>query len=226
MTENVIFTYDGNYQPEWQYYSMPHSCVGGGDTIEAARASYHDALAFQLELSGANLPPIREHYEAEAYDGIYVRYAGGDKVRAAGAKVAASFLRSSTYDSRLQGVLHSSTTAGGYPVLVVVQPEDSVASVIDQMTDEDSLWLVTPIEAVPVALSGDKVPGIPLLGFLPIVGQHAEDADAPHIVELDREQIDRVTVHDLFQRYAHAGTMNLPQSTPTLAPRIKIPSMV
>ena len=225
MTENVIFTYDGDYQPQWQYYSMPHSCIGGGDSPEAARSSYRDSLAFQLQVDVAELPTIREHIEIEAYDGVYVRYASGSPLRARGAKLVADLLRTPFYDRQLQVSLHSSTTAAGYPVIVIAEPDDSISSVVSQMTDQDSLWLALPIEAVPVASTGDAGGSFPLLGLLPIVGSHAEDADDPDIVELDRKQLQTVNVESLFQLYAQPQGMRLPGSAPTVASRVKIPAL-
>jgi hypothetical protein len=63
MVEQVIYAGDTRYKPLFQYYSLPTSCVGGGETIPDARAFYHAALADMLGVDEAHLPEIVEHVE-------------------------------------------------------------------------------------------------------------------------------------------------------------------
>jgi len=215
MTENVIYTYDGDIQPAWQYYSMPHSCVGGGDTLDDARQSYREALAFQLDVDTDELPDIIEHVEKEARDGIYVRYAAADPLRDNGSQLVTRLLNDpSFFDAQLEEALHLAPTAGGYPVLVITQLDDPVQQLLDQLTIHDSIWLAFPWPIAPTGMQS-------LVGLISLAGEEADDLDAIPLA-LDQDTIDGMTVLQLVQRYA---IPRAEKAVPTLPPRVKIAAM-
>ncbi|MDC8974654.1 hypothetical protein [Mycobacterium marinum] len=215
MTENVIYTYEGEYRPPWQYYSTPHSCVGGGDTIDDARASYREALASLLQVDPTDLPPIVEHIEVEATDGVFVRYPARDPLRANGAQLVTQLLRDpSFFDPRLEKALRLAPTAGGYPVLVITELHDPINLALDQMTAHDSLWLAFPLPMVPRGLKG-------MVGLISLAGEQSEDVDAIS-VELDEPTLMGMTVQGLVERYG------LPRAdrTTSVPPRVRIAATV
>jgi hypothetical protein len=38
--QSVVYRLDAAHNPAWQFYSMPESIVGGGQTLDDARAQY------------------------------------------------------------------------------------------------------------------------------------------------------------------------------------------
>ena len=70
--QTVIYRLNPAHNPAWQFYSLPESVVGGGKTLDEARAEYRDALRFSLDTDA--LPEIREHIEREIGNlGIWMR---------------------------------------------------------------------------------------------------------------------------------------------------------
>ena len=70
--QTVIYRLNPAHDPAWQFYSMPESIVGGGKTLDEARAEYRDALAFSLDTDA--LPEVREYVEREIGNlGIWMR---------------------------------------------------------------------------------------------------------------------------------------------------------
>lgn len=59
--QTVVYRLDRAHDPAWQFYSMPESIVGGGKSLDEARAEYLDALAFSLDTDA--LPVVREYIE-------------------------------------------------------------------------------------------------------------------------------------------------------------------
>ena len=215
MTENVIYTYEGEYLPPWQYYSMPHSCVGGGDTMDDARASYREALAFLLQVDPADLPPIVEHIEVEAIDGVFVRYPARDRLRANGAQLVTQLLRDpSFFDPRLEKALHLAPTASGHPVLVITELDDPINLALDQMTIHDSLWLAFPLPVAPHGYKG-------MVGLISLAGEQAENVDAIS-VELDKPTLMGMTVQSLVKRYG----LQRADRTSSVPPRVRITTTV
>jgi hypothetical protein len=145
MVEQVIYARDTRYKPLFQYYSMPTSCVGAGDTMPQARASYHAALADMLGVDEAHLPEIVEHVEVPVIDDIWVRTVLDER---GGRERNRGYLLLQDVLPRLDDVtlkeFHAATTSTGAPVIVLVLPDDPMSLVIDQMSLFDALWMAFP----------------------------------------------------------------------------------
>lgn len=133
--QNVVYRLDAAHDPAWQFYSMPESVVGGGQTLDDARAHYRDALRFTFETD--DLPAIHEYVEREIGNlGIWLRIPveqGNYDARVADAE------RQIEPDDREWFLAHP--TAGGDPVIVIAMPDAPLRSILDQMTVYDSLIL-------------------------------------------------------------------------------------
>ncbi|OBI82701.1 hypothetical protein [Mycobacterium sp. 1245805.9] len=145
MVEQVIYARDTRYQPLYQYYSLPTSCVGGAPTMPAARASYHAALADVLGVDEAHLPKIVEHVEIPVVNDIWLRTVLDER---GGRERNRGYLLLQDVLPRLDDVtlkeFHDAVTSTGAPVLVLVLPDDPMSLVLDQMSVFDAVWVAFP----------------------------------------------------------------------------------
>jgi hypothetical protein len=153
VAENVVYRYDPAYQPAYQYFSIPHSCIGGGDTLAEARASYRSGLAVALDVSEHGLPAVVEHLQT-LVAGMWLRTGlGGEHTErmADGRMFVEMLLRRGRATEGFRTYLDSATTEGfrSYleaaseaPCVVIVESEDTLGFVIDQMTADDAVWMV------------------------------------------------------------------------------------
>jgi len=135
--QTVIYRLDAKHDPAWQFYSMPESIVGGGKTLDKARAEYRDALKFSLDTEV--LPQVREYIEREIGNlGIWLRlpidHPNFDGVLSEAERQIASYP-----EDREWFFAHG--TAGGDPVVVTTSSEAPLSSILDQMSIYDSLIL-------------------------------------------------------------------------------------
>jgi hypothetical protein len=140
VVENVVYTYDPGCQPAIQYHSIPSSCAGGANTLHEARSSYRTQMAGLLNVDRHELPSVIEHLEA-VVAGMWVRTKVGAIHR--GRDADRMFLqilvsRGQAQDA-LRAHLDSATAAGDAPVVVIVEPDDTLGTVLDQMTTHDAL---------------------------------------------------------------------------------------
>lgn len=167
--QSVVYRLVPAHNPAWQFYSMPESIVGGGQTIDDARAEYQDALRFALESD--DLPFIREYVEQEIGNlGIWLRMPVGlgnyDKiVRNAHERIDP--------DDREWFMAHP--TAGGDPVIVNAVPDAPLSSLLEQMTVHDHLILAMRYHGP------EKLQNI----FLVFAGAATEDATAETLMDLE-----------------------------------------
>lgn len=134
-TQSVIYRRYHDIEPSWQYHSMPESIVGGASTFEDARADYRDALRFALDSD--RLPRISEFVEHEVPDfGVWVRLPREQLRRRAVITQVVAQLRPEDRDW-----FAAHPTAGGDPVILPGDPDQTLGSVLDQMTPFDSLIL-------------------------------------------------------------------------------------
>jgi predicted RNase H-like HicB family nuclease len=134
-TQSVVYRLDVAHDPAWQFYSMPESIVGGGKTLEEARAEYQDALRFALET--ADLPLVHEYIEREIGNlGIWLRIPVGQGDYD---KLLRDAERQIDPDDRDWFLAHP--TAGGDPVIVNALPDAPLSSLLEQMSGYDSLIL-------------------------------------------------------------------------------------
>ncbi|MGV0606297.1 hypothetical protein [Mycolicibacterium sp. XJ1904] len=133
----VIYRLDPAHDPAWQFYSMPESIVGGGNTLDDVRAEYRDALAFSLDSDA--LPEIREYIEREIGNlGVWMRLPI-DHPNFEGVLSQAERQITGHPDDR--DWFFANTTAGGDPVIVTASADAPLSSILDQMTVYDTLIL-------------------------------------------------------------------------------------
>jgi hypothetical protein len=167
--QSVVYRLDPARNPAWQFYSMPESIVGGGQTLDDARAEYRDALRFSLESD--DLPIIREYVEHEIGDlGIWLRNPVGlgdydTIVRSAREQIEP--------DDREWFLAHP--TAGGDPVIVNAVPNAPLSSLLEQMTVHDHLILAMCDHGP------EKMQNI----FLVFAGAETEDVTAEPLMDLE-----------------------------------------
>jgi hypothetical protein len=167
--QTVIYRRDKAHTPAWQFYSMPDSIVGGGNTLKSARAQYRDALKFSLGVN--RLPKINEYIETEADDlDIWVRTALANPGRETATIDATRELAAHPED---RAWFHEHLTAGGYPVVVPGVVDDPVSSIFDQMTPFDSLIVWT------VYRSPERVSSV----WLVMAGNQSEGDEPPTSLE-------------------------------------------
>jgi hypothetical protein len=133
--QTVIYRLDPAHDPAWQFYAMPESIVGGGKTLDEARAEYRDALTFSLDTNV--LPAIREYVEREIGNlGIWMRIPVGlgdfDVI-------LSEAERQIEPDDR--DWFFANPTAGGDPVILNTLPDVPLSSILDQMSVYDTLIL-------------------------------------------------------------------------------------
>lgn len=129
----VIYRFDPAHEPQWQFHSMPESIVGGGDTLDSARAEYQAALEFTLNTN--DLPVVREYIEREIGNlGIWLRIPVGQGDHDALLEDAERRI-----DPNDREWFYAHPTAGGEPVIVNAVPTDPLRVLLEQMTVHDSL---------------------------------------------------------------------------------------
>ena len=139
-TENVVFNYAPEETPAIRFHAIPSSCEGTADTMADARTAYRTELAGRLHVGRRELPPVVEHVEAKV-DGMLVR----DKVGAVRRDAAAdrmllqTLLADGPAQEELRAFLDRACGAGLEPVVVLAEPQDTVDSVLDQMTATDTV---------------------------------------------------------------------------------------
>lgn len=143
----VVLRFCKGLRPAWQFYSMPESVVGGGDTIDEARLRYRDGLAFALELSDLKkLPPITEYVERETSPGsqVWVRIDSNSTNGKETFRAIASNFEAMPEEDREW--IKESLAASGDTIILPVQPRDSLRNVLEQITPYDSVVLVALAE--------------------------------------------------------------------------------
>jgi hypothetical protein len=132
----VVFRHYDGMNPSWQYHSMPASIVGGASTLEAARDDYREALRFFLDTDA--LPKIAEYVEHEvSHFGVWIRLPLNEPNRRTVLKEVTAQLRPEDQDW-----FAAHPTAGGDPVVLPGDPDQTISSVLDQITPYDSLILM------------------------------------------------------------------------------------
>lgn len=140
--ENVIYSYDPAYQPEYQFFSMPSACIGGASTLDEARNAYLSDVAALLMTPCSKLPRPVEHLEV-ATSGVWLRDTlDSTWPRSQTRRQVEAALLLDDRDGIVPFGLRTTHSAGGMPIIVITDPRDSVASILNQMTTFDALWIV------------------------------------------------------------------------------------
>jgi hypothetical protein len=143
-TEHVLFRYDPGSAPSISFYSLPHGCTGGAQTLDAARKTYRSTMSGLLGVSRHELPPVVEHLEAVVAD-MWVRTDVGAVHRdpLSDRMFLQTLLSTGPAQDAMQADLKRATTnQGAIPIVVIVEPHDAVATVLDQMRAADTVLVV------------------------------------------------------------------------------------
>ncbi|WP_156354386.1 hypothetical protein [Gordonia sp. HS-NH1] len=174
--QTVVYRSSMSGGPQWHFYSMPESIVGGAHDLEDAREQYREALAFSLETAVDNLPPVRELVEHEASKGSGVWVRGG--IDAPSYENALTFLTGYVESQPASEIewFFEQTAASGDAILIPVEFEDTLQTITSQMTPFDSVWAVA---------QGKDPDGSEMLVWLALGGSEAlSDDDSGSTVNL------------------------------------------
>jgi hypothetical protein len=140
--ENVIYRYHPESQPAVRYHAIPSGCAGGADDLNAARSSYRNELSALLDVDRRQLPSVVEHLEAVVV-GMWVRTRVGAVHRDHGADrmFLQTLLAPDAAQEKLREQLDLASSRGLEPVVVIVEPTDTIATVLDQMEPCDTVML-------------------------------------------------------------------------------------
>jgi hypothetical protein len=122
---------------------MPSACIGAANTLDEARAAYRTDLVQLRNIDGDSLPPAVEQLESVT-SGIWIRAeVGTDRLTGSPRQQLMEALAARVLArDDLSAALANVSGAEGMPVVVVVDAERPLASVFDQMTAFDILWIV------------------------------------------------------------------------------------
>jgi len=188
-TQHAIYRCTLGVSPKWTFYSTPVSVLGGGDTLADAKAAYREALAFALECSLAELPPIAEHTERELLPDVWVRMALDQHVmdRQAAYDVLSELLEA---QPEVVDTLAAQPAASGDAIIVASRANDLIASVQEQMTSYDAVWIASRLDDYSVS-------------WVPLAGGDAEGVDVEHAGTLGQLGLGSgSTLHDLYRLVA------------------------
>ena len=192
-TEHVVYRYDPKGTPcTITYRSLPHACTGGANTLDDARRSYRSEMASLLGVGRHELPPVAEHLEA-VVAGMWVRAKVGALHRDPRSdRMFLQTVLSEGHDQEeLRAHYENAVRTGARAVLVIVEPDDTIGSVLDQMTADDAL-LVVHSDARTV------------LGWVTLYGPDAGGADDAFELA-DRTGLRQRPISELTRAYAATG---------------------
>jgi len=183
--DHVVYRYDPRRTPCLTYHSIAGGLTGGANTLAKARESYRQLARIQRQ----GVPPAVEHLET-TLAGMWVR-----------AKVAAAhrdpstdqmFLLTLLSDGSAQDALRASlaraTTLGLNPVVVVVEPYETVSTVLDQTRTDDTLFVV-------------HSDAENMLRWLTIHGPEVAGSRRAPLL-MDRDRLRAMPIKDLTQAYS------------------------
>lgn len=140
MTDHVIFRYDPENQPEITFRAVPSGCSGGANTMAEARASYRTCLSARLHVDRRALPSVVEHIEG-LVAGMWVRTKVGAVHRdpASDRMLLQTLLSAGEAQQALRREVGRLSDREPQPVVVLAEPDQAVAFLIDQMAPRDTL---------------------------------------------------------------------------------------
>jgi hypothetical protein len=143
-TEHVLFRYDPRNVPSITFYSLPHPCAGGAQTLDAARKMCRSMMSGLLSVNRHELPPVVEHLEAVVAD-MWVRTEMGAVHRdpLSDRMFLQTLLSTGPAQDAMRADLKcADLNQGTSPVVVIVEPRDAVGTVLDQMRGADTVLVV------------------------------------------------------------------------------------
>lgn len=165
-TEHVLFRYDPGSSPPISFLSLPHGCTGGAETLDVTRKLYRSTMSGLLGVTRPELPLVVEHLEAVVAD-MWVRTEMGAVHRdPLSDRMLLQTLLSTgpAQDAMRADLQRAAATQGAAPVVVILEPYDTVGAILDQMRGTDTV-LVVHCDMRDV------------LGWVTIYGPNAEGAD-------------------------------------------------
>jgi hypothetical protein len=138
--ENVVYRYHPDARPAVRYHAIPSGCAGGADDLAAARSSYRSDLIGLLHVDRHDLPPVIEHMEA-VVEGMWVRSRVGAVHRdhSADRMFLQTVLAPGSTQETLRAQVALASDGGLEPVVILAEPTDTVGSILDQMTPDDTV---------------------------------------------------------------------------------------
>jgi hypothetical protein len=140
---HVIYRYDPRRTPYLTYYSIPGGLTGGANTLAEARKSYRHNVTELARIQRQGVPPAVEHLET-ALAGMWVRakVAAAHRDPSTDQMFLLTLLSAGSAQDALRISLAHVTSLGFNPVVVVVEPNESVSAVLDQTRTDDTLFVV------------------------------------------------------------------------------------
>jgi hypothetical protein len=185
--EHVAYRYDADCDAI-TFHSFPHGRTGCATTLDDARKRYRASMIELLGISRRELPRRVEHLEA-IVDGIWVRTKVGAVHRdpSSDKMFLQTLLAEGAAQDALRRHLHGAVNRGATPVVVIVEPGETLGSVLDQMSADDVVVVAhaDPHEAV---------------RWLALYGPHAIGADEARPIA-DQEQQRATTIEVLTHAY-------------------------
>jgi hypothetical protein len=173
-TQHAVYRCTPDESPKWTFYSTPVSVLGGADTLAEAKAAYREALAFALECQLDELPQIAEHTERELLPNVWLRMAQDQHQtdRQGAFDVLRDLL---TAQPEIIDLLAAQPAASGNAIIVASRSDDLIASVQEQMTAYDALWIAFRV----------NIEGAPEVWWTPLAGSKTEGIDIERDETLD-----------------------------------------
>ena len=167
--ENVVFRARTTGRPAITYRSVPSHCAGVADSLAQARTRYRTELTHLLDVERHQLPPVVEHVEANVA-GIWVRSKVGavHRDRLTDRMFLQRVLAAGEVQDEVRAYLDSAAECGAEPVVVLAEPEDPLATVLDQMTPDAALVVTYPDEDAGLGWAAIHGPGAPGPDQLPV----------------------------------------------------------
>ena len=137
--DHVIFRYDPRRTPCLTYHSISGGLTGGANSLAEARESYRQLARIQRQ----GVPPAVEHLET-ALAGMWVRakVAAAHRDPSTDQMFVLTLLSEGSAQDALRASLAHATSLGFNPVVVVVDPDETVSAVLDQTRTDDTLFVV------------------------------------------------------------------------------------
>jgi hypothetical protein len=143
-TEHVLFCYDPGSTPPISFQSLPHGCTGGAETLDDARKLYRSTMSGLLGVTRHELPRVVEHLEAVVAD-MWVRTEMGAVHRdPLSDRMLLQTLLSTgpAQDAMRADLQRAAMSQGATPVVVILEPNDAIGTVLDQMLGADTVLVV------------------------------------------------------------------------------------
>ncbi|MDT5244061.1 MAG: hypothetical protein QOD36_1437 [Mycobacterium sp.] len=183
--DHVIYRYDPRRTPCLTYHSISGGLTGGANTLAEARESYRQLARIQRQ----GVPPAVEHLET-ALAGMWVRakVAAAHRDPSTDQMFLLTLLSEGSAQDALRASLAHATSFGFNPVVVVVEPDETVSAVLDQTRTDDTLFVVHS--------DAENI-----LRWIAINGPDAAGSRRAPLL-MDRDRLRAMPIKDLTQAYS------------------------